>query len=98
MTFPVTGKSSCLSPPAMLDIKPMDNFQASGIYSRQAHVKIPEGHFEEEHGRKGFYGRVAHLYHQTPPVSWIHIEGDLRPHCLPPCLPDNCPTTNFSPC
>src|SRR5258708_160800 len=34
-----------------------------GKFAGQAHVGIPEGTFEEEHGRKGFYGRSAHLYH-----------------------------------
>jgi len=61
-----------------------ENFHASGVYTKQAHVKIPEGHFEEEHGRKGFFGRVSHLYHQMKPTGWIDIEGDLKPHNLPP--------------
>jgi len=32
----------------------MENFKASGIHTKQAHVKVPEGHLEEEHGRNGF--------------------------------------------
>ena len=32
-----------------------ENFKASGVYTKQAHVKIPEGMFEEEHGRQGFF-------------------------------------------
>jgi len=62
----------------------MESFKASGKYTKQAHVKIPEGLYEEEHGRKGFFGRVSHLYHQNPPVSWSSIEGDLKPRLLPP--------------
>ena len=62
----------------------MENFKSSGIVTKQAHVHIPQGLYEEEHGRKGFYGKVSHLYHENPPVSWIHIEGNLRPRCLPP--------------
>jgi len=62
----------------------MENFKASGLHTKQAHVKVPEGHFEEEHGRKGFFGKVSHLYHQRPPVGWTHIEGDLKPRCQPP--------------
>lgn len=62
----------------------MENFKASGIHTKQAHVKIPEGHFEEEHGRNGFFGRVSHLYHQKAPVGWTKIEGDLKPRCQPP--------------
>ena len=32
-----------------------------GKTSSQAHVGLPHGTFEEEHGRKGFYGKSAHL-------------------------------------
>ncbi len=53
-----------------------------GKIAQQAHVHIPAATFEEEHGRKGFYGRSAHLYHAHPPTSWIRFEGKLRPHCL----------------
>lgn len=61
----------------------MENFKSSGIVTKQAHVKIPEGLFEEEHGRKGFFGRVSHLYHQNQPTAWSQIEGELKPHNLP---------------
>jgi homogentisate 1,2-dioxygenase len=53
-----------------------------GKIARQAHVGLPEGTFEEEHGRKGFYGKSAHLYHTHAPTSWIRFEGKLRPHCF----------------
>jgi homogentisate 1,2-dioxygenase len=53
-----------------------------GRVAKQAHVGIPEGTFEEEHGRKGFYGKSAHLYHAHPPTDWIRFEGKLRPHCF----------------
>jgi homogentisate 1,2-dioxygenase len=53
-----------------------------GTFARQAHVALPEGTYEEEHGRKGFYGKSAHLYHAHPPTGWIRFEGKLRPHCL----------------
>ena len=62
----------------------MENVKASGIYPKQAHVKIPKDLYEEEHGRKGFFGRVSHIYHQHPPVKWGHIEGELKPRNLPP--------------
>lgn len=62
----------------------MENFKASGKYTKQAHVKIPEGLFEEEHGRKGFFGRVSQLYHQNPLTNWTDIDGELKPRCLPP--------------
>jgi homogentisate 1,2-dioxygenase len=61
-----------------------ENFNASGIHTKQAHVKIPQGLYEHEHGRKGFFGRVSHLYHQHKPTDWISIEGDLKPRNLPP--------------
>ena len=65
-----------------------------GKIANQAHVGIPEGTYEEEHGRKGFYGKSAHLYHAHPPTGWIRFEGKLRPHCFdlnklePPDLAD----------
>jgi len=61
----------------------MENFKSSGEFTKQAHVKIPKGLYEEEHGRKGFFGRVAHLYHENPLTEWTSIEGDLKPRQLP---------------
>lgn len=55
---------------------------AKGQYAAQAHVGLPDGTYEEEHGRDGFFGRVAHLYHANPPTGWTRIEGPLRPHAL----------------
>lgn len=53
-----------------------------GKTAKQAHVGLPDGTFEEEHGRKGFFGKTAHLYHAHPPTGWIRFEGKLRPHCF----------------
>src|SRR4051812_3122085 len=53
---------------------------AQGTYSKQPHVQVPEGTYEEEHGRQGFFGRVSHLYHRHPPTGWLRIEGPLKPH------------------
>src|SRR5690349_19267620 len=50
-----------------------------GKVAKQAHVGIPEGTFEEEYGRNGFFGRYAHLYRSEPPVGWTKIEGPLKP-------------------
>ncbi len=50
-----------------------------GKVAHQAHVGIPEGLYEEEHGRNGFYGSYAHLYRTEPLVAWSRIEGPLRP-------------------
>jgi homogentisate 1,2-dioxygenase len=53
-----------------------------GKFASQAHVALPEGTYEEEHGRKGFYGKSAHRYHTHPPTGWTRFEGKLRPHCF----------------
>ncbi|MBA5872416.1 MAG: homogentisate 1,2-dioxygenase, partial [Nitrospira sp. CR2.1] len=34
-----------------------------GAAPDQAHVGIPDGLYEEEHGRQGFSGPSSHLYH-----------------------------------
>ena len=33
-----------------------------GVVSKQAHVAVSDGTFEEEVGRNGFFGKYAHLY------------------------------------
>lgn len=53
-----------------------------GKTTRQAHVDLPEGSFEEEFARGGFSGRVSHLYRSAPPVGWTSIDGDLRPQAI----------------
>ncbi|MCZ7680756.1 MAG: homogentisate 1,2-dioxygenase [Sandaracinaceae bacterium] len=50
-----------------------------GKVARQAHVGLPPGTVEEEFGRRGFFGRYAHLYRTAPPVGWTRIEGELKP-------------------
>ena len=51
-----------------------------GKANTQGHKGIPEGHFEEEQGRKGFFGPVSHLIKEKPSTRWTAIEGPLRPH------------------
>lgn len=53
---------------------------SQGKHNKQGHKAIPEGHFEEEQGRKGFYGQVSHLIKPQPSTRWTNIEGPLRPH------------------
>lgn len=53
---------------------------AQGKYSPQPHVDTPDGLYEEEFGRQGFFGRTTHLYHRHPPTGWLRIEGALKPH------------------
>ena len=50
-----------------------------GRITKQAHVGLPEGTFEEEHGREAFDGRVSHLYRSHPPTAWVRIDGPLQP-------------------
>lgn len=52
---------------------------SQGRVSAQPHVQVPQGTYEEEHGRNGFFGRVSHLYHRHPPTGWLRIEGPLAP-------------------
>ncbi len=70
-----------------------------GTFARQAHVGIPEGTYEEEHGRKGFYGKSAHLYHAHPPTGWVRFEGKLRPHLfdLNKLTPSDCSDAEGAP-
>jgi homogentisate 1,2-dioxygenase len=50
-----------------------------GRVTKQAHVGLPDGTYEEEHGREAFEGRASHLYRTHPPTAWVRIEGDLQP-------------------
>lgn len=60
----------------------MDVVHSKGKVAKQAHVAIPEGTYEEEHGRETFFGRASHLYRTHPPTAWTRIEGSLRPRAL----------------
>lgn len=53
---------------------------SQGKYTTQGHKGIPDGFFEEEQGRKGFFGPVSHLIKPEPSTRWTSIEGPLRPH------------------
>jgi homogentisate 1,2-dioxygenase len=55
-----------------------------GRSTKQGHKGIPEGHFEEEQGRGGFFGPVSHLIKPAPSTRWSNIEGPLRPHLFDP--------------
>ena len=52
---------------------------SKGKVAKQAHVGLPDGTYEEEHGREAFEGRASHLYRSHPPTAWVRIEGDLTP-------------------
>ncbi len=53
--------------------------RSEGRVSRQAHADLPEGTFEREVGRDGFFGPAAHFYHRHAPTGWTRFEGPLRP-------------------
>ena len=50
-----------------------------GHPTRQGHKGIPDGHFEEEQGLKGFFGPVSHLIRKKPSTRWKNIKGPLKP-------------------
>jgi len=52
---------------------------SQGSHTKQAHKGIPEGYFEEEQGREGFFGPVSHLIRKNPSTHWVNIEGNLKP-------------------
>ncbi len=53
-----------------------------GRVSRQAHADLPEGTYEREVGRDGFFGPATHVYHAHPPTGWTSFEGPLRPRAF----------------
>src|SRR5687768_18607319 len=53
-----------------------------GVTSRQAHVRLPPGTVEEEHGRSGFFGSASHLYRLHAPTGWTSVEGPAVHHAL----------------
>lgn len=55
---------------------------AQGDHSRQAHADLPEGTYEREISKEGFFGPAAFLHHRRPPTGWIRFEGPLRPRAF----------------
>ena len=53
-----------------------------GRASRQAHADLPEGTFERELGKEGFFGPATMMYHKHPPTGWTSWEGPLRPRAF----------------
>src|SRR5262249_13707593 len=56
--------------------------RVEGVSSRQAHADLPEGTYERELGREGFYGPATQMYHRHPPTAWTSWEGPLRPRAF----------------
>jgi homogentisate 1,2-dioxygenase len=56
--------------------------RTEGEASRQAHCDLPQGTYERELGREGFFGPATHMYHRHPPTGWLRFEGELRPRAF----------------
>lgn len=56
--------------------------RVEGEASRQAHADLPEGTYEREISKDGFFGPAAFLYHRRPPTGWTGFEGPLRPRAF----------------
>jgi len=53
--------------------------RVEGRASRQAHADLPDGTFERELGKEGFFGPATMMYHTHPPTGWTQWQGPLRP-------------------
>jgi len=56
--------------------------KVEGRASRQAHCDLPEGTYERELGKEGFFGPAAHMHHAHPPTGWSSFEGPLKPRAF----------------
>lgn len=56
--------------------------RTEGRASRQAHVALPEGTYERELGKEGFFGPATHMYHSHPPTGWVAWDGPLAPRAF----------------
>ena len=58
--------------------------QVEGTASRQAHVRLPEGTYEREISKEGFFGPSAQFHHRHKPTGWVDFDGPIRPRALRP--------------
>jgi maleylacetoacetate isomerase len=56
--------------------------RTAGTWSRQAHCDLPEGSYEREFGKEGFFGPVSHIHHAHMPTGWTTWKGVLRPRAF----------------
>jgi homogentisate 1,2-dioxygenase len=56
--------------------------KTAGEHSRQAHCDLPDGTYEREMGKEGFFGPACHFHHRHPPTGWESFDGPLRPHAF----------------
>ena len=45
--------------------------RVEGQASRQAHCDLPDGTFEREVSKEGFFGPASFFYHRHPPTAWV---------------------------
>jgi homogentisate 1,2-dioxygenase len=57
---------------------------SEGVFARQAHAELPEGTYEREIGRDGFFGAATHMYHRNSPTAFDSISGSIRPRAFNP--------------
>jgi homogentisate 1,2-dioxygenase len=56
--------------------------KVEGNASRQAHADLPQGTYERELGKEGFFGPASFMYHANPPTGWSAMEGPLKPRAF----------------
>jgi homogentisate 1,2-dioxygenase len=56
--------------------------RVEGEASRQAHCDLPEGTFEREMSKEGFFGPAAFFHHRHPPTGWVEFTGPLQPRAF----------------
>jgi homogentisate 1,2-dioxygenase len=56
--------------------------RVEGTASRQAHCDLPEGTFEREMSKEGFFGPAAFFHHRHPPTGWTEFTGPLQPRAF----------------
>jgi homogentisate 1,2-dioxygenase len=56
--------------------------RVEGTASRQAHCDLPEGTYEREMSKEGFFGPAAFFHHRQPPTGWSDFTGPLQPRAF----------------
>jgi homogentisate 1,2-dioxygenase len=56
--------------------------RVEGSASRQAHCDLPEGTYEREMSKEGFFGPAAFFHHRHPPTGWVEFSGPLQPRAF----------------
>lgn len=67
-----------------------------GRVTRQAHADLPDGTYEREIGREGFFGPATHVFHSHMPTAWSSFEGPLRPRAYDTARADDAGATPLS--